>query len=75
MLGYAAEAAKQQPLTRAQIVAHVYERFPDAPIFNLDSLGADRKARGLAYRSSGSDSLLKQQMSCVFDALSTCKTK
>ncbi len=50
MLDYAAEVARQQPLTRAQIAAHVRERFPDAPSFSLDRLGAGLKARGLSFK-------------------------
>ncbi len=50
MLDYAAEVARQEPMTLAKIAVKVKDRFPDARPFSEDRLSAGLRARGLSFK-------------------------
>ena len=50
MLDYAAEVAKQEPMTLAKIAAKVKSRYPDAKPFSEDRLSAGLRERGLSFK-------------------------
>ncbi|WP_157670953.1 helix-turn-helix domain-containing protein [Chitinibacter sp. GC72] len=50
MLDYAAEVAKQEPMTLAKIAAKVRARYPEAKPFSEDRLSVGLHARGLSFK-------------------------
>lgn len=50
LIQIAVEAAKKEPMSLAQIAAHVRQVRPDAPEFSLDRLGARLRENGLSYK-------------------------